>query len=254
MHWEIHLDGEDEHLNLLSTVGTNEQLSISKRDGVYILRSHKVDQLQDAKEVSKLSREIVGRFSYIRLLRGYTSIKIKSIFQILDDGRKLLILEPDPIVGKISAYVSSIHVTRADGRVEKWDESIPLKKCFQLAEKDEKVSKALRLRDSDNLNWVDLYRIYEVIKEDVRKKGGIENLMIKKEGEKTRDIEDLNRQRITKEIVRFRHTANSVAASGDNSRHGVDISTTPPTNPMSLPEAQDLIDTIIISWINSKQI
>ena len=36
VHWEIHLDGEEEHLSLLSAVDTNEQLLISKRDSVYI--------------------------------------------------------------------------------------------------------------------------------------------------------------------------------------------------------------------------
>ena len=162
---------------------------------------------------------------------------MKAFFQILDDGRKLLILEPDPAVGKTCAYISSIDVIRADGRVENWNESIFLRKCFQLTEKDERISKVLRLRNSDNLNWVDLYRIYEVIEEEVG------------------DLRSLDPGRITKNTIeRFTRTANSASelGAGDHSRHGIE-KFQPPQKPMSLREAKDLIDTVIKSWINSKQ-
>src|SRR5438094_7795296 len=49
-------------------------------------------------------------------------------------------------------------------------------------------------------------------------------------------------------LRRFDHTANSQAILGDAARHGVQR-TTPPANPMTLGEAQQLIERLIRGWV-----
>jgi len=82
---------------------------------------------------------------------------------------------------------------------------------------------------------VALYRIYEIIEADVRDVSEIE-----KRGWATK-----------KSIKRFKHTANSPAVIGDNSRHGVERST-PPKDPMLPTEAKSLIEGIVLNWLRSK--
>jgi hypothetical protein len=96
------------------------------------------------------------------------------------------------------------------------------------------IAKALRLRNSDDLDWVDLYRLYEVIKSDVGR-------LIHQLGWARHD-----------ELQRFSHTANSVAATGDKGRHGVERSR-PPSKPVSLSDARELIDRILLAWLAYKK-
>jgi hypothetical protein len=66
---------------------------------------------------------------------------------------------------------------------------------------DHKVAKALRLLDTDEHNWVSLFRLYELIEEDV---GGIDKIVRCDWASKT-------------SIRHFRHTVNSLYAVGDAS-------------------------------------
>lgn len=94
-----------------------------------------------------------------------------------------------------------------------------------LALKDKAVAKALRLFSRD-LDWVNLYRIYEVIHEDV---GGIKDENIKI----------------------FKACANNSNVTGDYSRHGKMNEGTPKES-MRLADAQHLIKTRVREWIYQK--
>jgi hypothetical protein len=94
-----------------------------------------------------------------------------------------------------------------------------------IAGTNERVEKALRLFGTRELDWVNLYRIYEVIGESA-----VECWTTKKER------------------VRFRQSANHPIVSGDDARHGISKAT-PPVEPMELPEAQGLIMRVFTNWI-----
>jgi len=88
------------------------------------------------------------------------------------------------------------------------------------------------LRNADDLDWVDMYRLYEVIQEDV--------------GRPMHELGWASRN----ELERFVRTANSPDAAGDKARHGV-ARTDPPRKPMSLSHARELIDRIVkagLAW------
>ncbi|MDZ7694391.1 MAG: hypothetical protein U5K69_25255 [Balneolaceae bacterium] len=82
---------------------------------------------------------------------------------------------------------------------------------------------------------LDLYRIYEVIEEDIGSKEKIDDLGL---ASKTR-------------IKLFKRTANSSQVLGSKARHG-HRKHEPPKNPMSLEEAEALIKKLIIQWVNHK--
>ncbi|RIJ85304.1 hypothetical protein RSP822_17085 [Ralstonia solanacearum] len=106
----------------------------------------------------------------------------------------------------------------------------------KLGSVDAAVAKVLRLlSDRDAMSWVGLYRIYEVIEDDV---GGQHKLENRGWGPK----EDLKR---------FKHSANSVQVGGDNSRHGKEPQA-PPKNPMTLADAERYVKLMLNAWLAHK--
>lgn len=106
----------------------------------------------------------------------------------------------------------------------------------QLAAFDAAVAKALRLHAEDDAkSWVGLYRIYEVVEADV---GGQEALKKLSWGS-------------TRDLRRFKHSANSVTVAGDCARHGKELEQ-PPKNPMTIHEAAAYVGYIVQSWLASK--
>ena len=100
-----------------------------------------------------------------------------------------------------------------------------ISKYIPLSFKHKTVAKALRLCSRD-LDWVNLYRIYEVISEDV---GGPNS----------------------KEIRVFKGSANNSNVTGDQSRHGkMNIGTSEKT--MRLADAQHLIKSKVREWVYNK--
>lgn len=106
----------------------------------------------------------------------------------------------------------------------------------RLALTDENVGKAMRLViAADFKSWVGLYRLLDVIEEDV---GGLRALTAREWGSSS-------------DLRRFKHSANSVAVGGDASRHGKEL-TTPPSHPMSIEEADRYVRYILESWLADK--
>ena len=100
-----------------------------------------------------------------------------------------------------------------------------------VAGTDAEVQRILHLRDTATLDWVALYRILEAIKAsvDVVAQGWVPK----------------------NELKRFKHTANSVAAVGDEARHGTEPQR-PPKQPMKIEEARTLIDSILTHWLTQR--
>lgn len=94
-----------------------------------------------------------------------------------------------------------------------------------LALKNIAVAKVLRLSNRE-MDWVNLYRIYEIIKEDA--------------GIKT-----------TPEVDRFKGSANNSFVTGDNSRHGK-IKSKEPKKTMHISEAEQFIKRISRKWMTDK--
>ncbi|MCE8424927.1 MAG: hypothetical protein J5U17_04025 [Candidatus Methanoperedens sp.] len=129
----------------------------------------------------------------------------------------------------------SISATESEGTIQEIHQADPIPKWVTAAKHNTNVTKALRLFGAGTHDWVSLYRIYEVIENDV---GGKSKII--KKGWTT-----------DKAIRRFKYTANSPGAIGDEARHGNQKEPSP-KDPMALSEAKFLIETILHNWLRLK--
>jgi hypothetical protein len=105
---------------------------------------------------------------------------------------------------------------------------------LEASRNDSNIAKIISLFNND-LDWVNLYRIYEVIRDDC---GGEKDL---------RDLCGISNSQLTQ----FTRTANHPEVTGITARHG-SLSSEPPTNPMLLEEARQFIKAIMDCWITHK--
>jgi len=101
----------------------------------------------------------------------------------------------------------------------------------KLAKEDERVKNVFRLFRDFEHDWINLYKVYEIVYQDAGRT----------------KIE----QWTNKKIGLFTQTANSQRAIGDDARHAVDKHD-PPKEPMSLPEADALIRNLLKQWLQWK--
>jgi hypothetical protein len=104
-----------------------------------------------------------------------------------------------------------------------------------LLSTDPAVNKVLDLCATENSDWVNAYRVYEVIKEA---SGGIDRIAANGWASKM-------------EIELFKRTANHPEATGTSARHG-EQRIDPPAKPMSAAEATALMTRIVNSFLNAK--
>lgn len=155
-------------------------------------------------------------------------LEVDHVARVDEGGLRDLHIFPDAAVIHLSVPPVSLSVTRSDGTVEVFLPADPVVEATLKADHSEAVERVLRLRNAPGLQWTDLYRILEAIRED----GGAISAS-------------------KAELTRFEHTANSRRAAGDLARHGHER-TDPPPNPMTLREAREFIDRIIRNWLESK--
>jgi hypothetical protein len=108
--------------------------------------------------------------------------------------------------------------------------NLELVSWMKVAEEDEIVKKLLRILTEVEHNWVNLYKIYEIVNKSRKK-----------------ELEWVTK----KKIANFTQTGDIESAMGDDARHGVDQND-PPKEPMSLSEADALIMTLLQKWLQWK--
>ncbi|OQX10169.1 MAG: hypothetical protein BWK80_46020, partial [Desulfobacteraceae bacterium IS3] len=128
-------------------------------------------------------------------------------------------------------------ITDSDGKIiEEFHMADPINDWIRIANSDDNVATVLRLIGSKGSDWVNLYRIFEVIQKDVGRTDKIVS----------------NGWATETSLKRFKHTANSPTSIGDEARHGKEP-TSPPAKPMGIHEAKSFIENIIHNWFNSKK-
>ena len=202
----------------------------------FILRSNAFDILDVPRTVAEKAKEILAVLSGATrlILGGHTSMSVGGIYRVRDDGGRDIFLIAEPGTFQMRGFASTMVVTKSDGTEEIHRPADGIPSWLALATTDDAVAKALRLYDEDSLGWVELYRLYEVIESDIGHSTILTN----------RWASDAN-------IRLFKHTANSVAATGDQARHGKETST-PPAKPLTLSEARTLVDALLRAWLTYK--
>jgi hypothetical protein len=199
------------------------------------LQTSKSNGVQDAREVLSLSQEILTTLSGIaRIELGATApLRVADVQRVHADGRRDIFVFPEPGVLKITGGLVTMKITRQDGSVEHHRPADRAARWIRGAHTDPDVMKALRLRNaSDRLDWSELYKIFEIIRDSAGGESKIDSMKWATAGDMTR----------------FRRTAHSPAVSGDSARHGVQKEE-PPPHPMTPEQGRAFIDGVLKHWL-----
>jgi hypothetical protein len=232
MKWQIEIIGENNDLEELSKSLNVPQLTLEKAEGKYYLTSSDFAGVNNAEEIMEKSKNI------LRLVNGsaYLTLGMRRpletshIVKTMDDGsRQIFMYFSDGIrVGDKFEIV-------VNGKAVQFREANVIPGWVHIAENDKSVTSVLRLYGLGKQDWVNLYRIFEIIKTD---SGGEAEII--KEGWATNST-----------MNRFTHTANSPSILGDEARHGAE-QTAPPKHPMTFDEAKSFVESITHYWLNTK--
>ena len=232
MSWEVQLTGASTELRMLADTFTGGEIQIAQSGQEYVLRSAQFELLDSATSVRQCAIELVTALSSsVRLMLGAReAIGVgAAVYRVGPDGKRGATFV---LIGHVVSHERVLPLTVVHG-TQSHRPADPISAWLPLIRPDSVVAEALRLRDADALDWVDLYRLYEVIESDV--------------GHLMRQLGWASQN----ELKRFTRTANSVAAVGDKARHGVEQSD-PPPKPMSLAHARALIDRVLRAWLEWK--
>jgi hypothetical protein len=238
MSWELEIFGDENDLRALGHSLRKEEYLIQEKDGHFVLCGPVFSKFQDARAVREHGGKIVKSLSGLaRLLLGsQKEITTGAVFEITENGGKNIFYTPDPVTIKLKASmaVSAIVISKDGKIIEECRPADPAPSFLKKALEHVVVERALKLRDEDNLDWVALFRLVEVIESDIPMNEMTAKGWISK-----------NRIRL------FKQTANSQKAIGDQARHGKDTCV-PPPKPIKLSEARRLVDDLLKKWLSWK--
>lgn len=241
--WQLQLDGDLRDLKFLADIFPIGPRKVFRDETEvrYLYESDSFYACSTSQEVEQIAKsELAVLSGILKLERGARDgLKYGAVIRLNPAGnRDIFVSIRESVELRVETGAMTAIVTDASGNVIP-QPSPPRPRSevlLQLAANDEAISKVLRLLSaSDAISWVGLYRIHEVIEDNV---GGQHKL--EKQGWGSAD-----------DLRRFKHSANSVQVGGDDSRHGRELQV-PPKNPMTLAEAEAYTKYIVQSWLTSK--
>jgi hypothetical protein len=237
MTWMVQLAGDTSDRSALAQSLTGTDLNVSHDGQDYVLTSDRFAPADDAVAVRQNAEDMVALLNGgSRLALDTTqSIRVGAVYRRRADGLRDAFIFPEPLVLRFRAISPTVKVTHVDGTVEEFHPADPVKPWLALAFANEAVAKVFRILSSGTLDWVNLYRIFEIIAADV---GGLDSIASNGWGTKT-------------SMQLFKRTANSPGVLGLDARHGAET-TQPPPKPMLIAEARTLINSIIHAWLRAK--
>jgi len=221
--------------NLSNLLDSSEEFSLITENSKYYLTSSHWESLTNPSDVLSEATKLLEYISAVAKIYfpGFERLKPDYICEVDEEGKRHNRVE---LLVVTMAVLDSFSI-----KLEGGQDIIPIlgfDSWRKLAEEDKIVKDVFRqFREFDH-NWINLYKIYEIVKKDAA-------------GEINKKIDRIE-QWITKDkIKQFKHTANSRRAIGDDARHGV-YEKDPPKEPMSLSEADALIRNLLKQWLQWK--
>ena len=205
---------------------------IEEQGGSFFLSSENWDGEIERSKVYSLAQEWINMINgIVSQVDGGMGLSIDTPICVDERGCKTIFLESSiPMAGKFK-MMSSIEIKTydAEGNLLGIQKSIdPYDSWFSILNiADEKMKKVLYFRAQPE-NWVNLYKVYEAIIDDVT-------------------TQEFEKWMGKKHISLFTHTANSLSATKGEGRHGKE-SNQPPQEPMKLFEAKNFIHKSMEIW------
>jgi len=232
--WLVELTGDRFDLQELVNVSLPNGITVHEANGKYYLRLSDPPGA-DPQEVLAEGKRLVSVINGVGTvyIAGWHPVTASSVSrEEPHGGRSAFVFVTAAAQARATATAS---VVRAGTEIIEPAHDSPADRALELVKVDPAVEKVFRILGNTNREFRDLYVVLETIEADI---GGMHALL--KQGWVTET-----------EIKRFKHTANSVSALGDDSRHGREP-TNPPLNPISLRDARSLVGKIAKEWVNSK--
>jgi hypothetical protein len=231
MNWQVILNGDQLDLKFLAESFNGPDYLIRQEEDKFTLSSAAFESLNDPAKITELAQGFIDRLNggIILALDSHTALSIGGLNEVRPDGVRTIYVS-ERVHARCRAFATMD--VRADGSVEKGQPADPVRQWADLASRDQAVADVLALLGTKPADWVNLYRIYEIVQDDC---GGI-----------------VKRGWATDATIRnFKHTGDHPKSAGLDSRHGR-RSTEPPKKPMLLSEARALIFSITLAWLREK--
>lgn len=226
--WQVELRGEKADLELLVTLFKSADDEIVRDGDSILLESIELESLAHSSDVYRVAKDIVTRINGAARLqqRNFQNVTIGSVHEQKADGTKAtnVFIEAATIEVRPVVFPATII-----GGAPSEPVASPASRFAKAAARDRDAQEALDLWAYEPHNWVNLYKVYEII----RARSGLGASGIS-----------------TNELSRFTHTANHEKGGGRGARHAR-RGTDPPKDPMSEREADDLVGRLLEPWLLS---
>lgn len=220
--WTVQLGGDAAVLRWMADTLDDPSISIEQILGStdnWQLKSAAFAAFTDEQDVFNAGSAILTRISGMAALYGLnpSDVIVSAVMASNSDGSGL------------GSALLPFHFDVLPGTTQKYQVS-------DLPTNDSNVEVALRVLAQRRLTWSELYKLLEIVQADQGSDYPI------REGVTTKV-----------QLRNFKHTANSMAAIGDDARHGP-TSQQPPSSPMTIDDARDLLRDILKHWFGEKRV
>ena len=221
---KVKLSGHEFDLKKASKYFKTDQFLITKIADEYFICSEKFNDTNDINIVSKIADD------YLEKINGILKLKFEIFNPIALDY--LFVFEEESGISKIAAMRAAINgrgglTANVNNTAEELENQ---KKKTEVLLSNSKASEVFHFY-SQATTWINLYKIYEIIRDDIGDKKIISILTKHK-------------------LSRFTGTAQSKKQIGDDARHASN-KYQGHADPMTIEEANELVKKLIIEWVES---
>ena len=230
MKWLVLLEVKKSDFdNLSNLLPSSDEFSLITENSKHYLTSSHWESLTNTSDVYWEATQLLQDISAVAMIHftDFPRLKPDIICEVDEEGKRQRWVAGSATITLPPASFS-IQLEGGQDIIPK----LEFESWRKLAEEDEIVKNVFRQFSDFEHNWINLYKIYEIVEKNAGKKK-IEQWIIKDK------------------IRQFKHTANSQSAIGDDARHGVDHND-PPKEPMSKSEAEALIRNLLKQWLQWK--
>jgi hypothetical protein len=234
----VRLTGDSNALETLAREHNQESLSVSQESDGYYLTSSDFEPLPNGQEVREHGLEL------IRIIRGIYRQQHGWCAAIEDDGYIYRVSDEGSRTGYItrSASIRAVATLIVTGTVEPQEQipapsgPNPSERRYNLARRYPEVADVLTFFDSPGPRAVNLFKVYELIRDDV----GDEGQIVK------------NGWASGRKLRRFTNSLNNRQVLGAEARHA-SMNHDAPKKPMLLAEADDFMRSLLEQWLDWKE-
>lgn len=227
LRWRVQLQGDAVDLNGLAAALGDPPIRVVQEGGEFLLETEELEHLTHRSQVRPAAERLLTRLNGAMRLGNpsYQNVKLGHLREQRADGTEEISVVVEPATIRIRASVLPPKIL---GGVPTQPLGDPARSHIAKAAGDPDADDALDLWANEPHDWVNLYKVFEII----RARGGLDPGVSESE------------------LRRFTHTANHEQAAGRQARHAR-LGTEPPTNPMTALEADDLIRRLLEAWLQS---